>query len=399
MTVGVRRMRLDRRELAGALADLGVFVPIAVALVLVNGLSATAVLAPAALLYVVAGLYYRVPVPVQPLKAFGAIAVAQGLPPDVIAAGAILMGLVFVPLGATGLLDRAARWVPVPIVRGIQLSVGLLFGQLAWTMVTRPPATSPDARVEPVLLVGLGLLVAVVAFLGRRRGVALWLLLLALGVLAWRFPGPLEWGPSEVVVGVPSAQAFAVAAVVLVLPQLPLTFANSCVATADAARGYFGAAAGRVTAGRLAVSLGVTNLLVGLVGGMPVCHGAGGLTAHRSFGARTGAGTALLGVVLLGVALVLGRSAAELLAGFPLAILAGLLAVAGLLHVLLLRDLRGAREWGFAVGVGLVGFFGNLAIALAVGLLLWWGSDAVGRRGRPDRLEPRRPGATASGQR
>lgn len=374
-------MRLDRRELAGALADLGVFVPIAVALVLVNGLSATAVLAPAAILYIASGLYYRVPVPVQPLKAFGAIAVAQGLPGEVIAAGALLMGFVFVPLGLTGLLDRAARWVPRPIVRGIQLSVGLLFASLAWTMLTRPPATSPDARLDPALLVGLGVAVALVALLGRRRGVALWLLLLAVVVLAWRSGGSLQWGPSPVVVGFPSAQAFGVAAVVLVLPQLPLTFANSCLATADAARGYFGAAAERVTAGRLAVSLGLTNIVVGLVGGMPVCHGAGGLTAHRSFGARTGAGTAALGFALLAVALVLGQSAAALLAGFPLAILAGLLAAAGVLHVLLLRDLQGPREWAFAIGVGLVGFLGNLALAMVVGLVLWWGTEAVLRRG------------------
>ena len=374
-------MRLDRRELAGALADLGVFVPIAVALVLVNGLSATAVLAPAGVLYVVSGLYYRVPVPVQPLKAFGAIAVALGLGVDVIAAGALLMGLVFVPLGLTGLLDRAARWVPRAVVRGIQLSVGLLFARLAWTMVTRPPATSPDAEADGGLLVTLAAVVAVVAFVGRRRWVVLWLLVAALAVMVWRFEGPLEWGPSAVGFGLPPAEAFGVAAVALVLPQLPLTFANSCIATADAARLYFGDAARRVTAGRLAVSLGLANLVVGLVGGMPLCHGAGGLTAHRSFGARTGAGTALLGASLVVVALVFGRSSGALLAGFPLVVLAGLLAVAGLLHVLLLRDLAGPREWAFALGVGVVGFVGNLAVALAVGLALWWALEAVARRG------------------
>ena len=45
---------LDRREVAGAVADLGVLVPIVVALILVNGLSASAVLLPAGLLYVAA---------------------------------------------------------------------------------------------------------------------------------------------------------------------------------------------------------------------------------------------------------------------------------------------------------------------------------------------------------
>ena len=113
----MRGMRWSWREVAGAFGDLGVLVPIAVALIVVNGLSATAVLLPAGILYVVSGLVYRVPVPVQPLKAFGAIAIAQGLGSDVIAAGALLMGVIFVVLGVTGLLDRAARWVPQPVIR------------------------------------------------------------------------------------------------------------------------------------------------------------------------------------------------------------------------------------------------------------------------------------------
>ena len=85
--------RFDRAELAGAVGDLGVLVPIAVALIVKNGLTPTAVLLPAGLLYVVAGLVYRLPVPVQPLKAFGAIAIAHGFGADDIAAGALLMGM------------------------------------------------------------------------------------------------------------------------------------------------------------------------------------------------------------------------------------------------------------------------------------------------------------------
>src|SRR5438105_15774330 len=98
--------RFDYTEFAGAVADFGVFVPIAVALVVKNGLSPTAVLLPAALLYIAAGLLYRLPVPVQPLKAFGAIAIAKGLGASAIAAGAMMMGPTFVLLSASGLLDR-----------------------------------------------------------------------------------------------------------------------------------------------------------------------------------------------------------------------------------------------------------------------------------------------------
>ena len=123
----LQRLQFNRAELAGAVADLGVLVPIAVALIVQNGLSATAVLLPAGLLYVVAGLLYRLPVPVQPLKAFGAIAITLGLGTNEIAAGALLMGGIFVLLGGSGLLDRVAKIFPRPIIRGVQLCVGLLF--------------------------------------------------------------------------------------------------------------------------------------------------------------------------------------------------------------------------------------------------------------------------------
>jgi sulfate permease, SulP family len=143
---GPSPFRFDRAELAGAVGDLGVLVPIAVALIVKNGLTPTAVLLPAGLLYVVGGLIYRLPVPVQPLKAFGAIAIAHGFGADDIAAGALLMGLLFLVLGASGLLDWVAKVFPQPIIRGIQLSVGLLFCQLAWRLVSSTPKAFTDHR-------------------------------------------------------------------------------------------------------------------------------------------------------------------------------------------------------------------------------------------------------------
>lgn len=370
------RFRFDRAELAGAVADLGVLVPIAVALIVRNGLSPTAVLLPAGLLYVMAGLLYRVPVPVQPLKAFGAIAIAQGLGSSEIAAGALLMGGVFVVLGASGWLDRVAKVFPQPIIRGVQLSVGLLFCQLAWKLTTAPPAAFSDHIHSAWWLMGAGAVVAVTALLMRRHNVTLIFVVLAIIGMVVSYQGPLTLGPSSLHIPQLSIQAFATAAIALVLPQLPLTFANSCLATADAAKTYFGRAADHVRPGRLALTLGVANLLAGAIGGMPVCHGAGGMTAHRSFGARTGGAPIILGTVLLVLGLSIGASLAAALAGFPLPILAGLLAVAGLLHIALLKDLRQPSDWAMAIAVGATGFLSNLAIALAGALLIWWGAKA-----------------------
>ncbi|MBA2256197.1 MAG: hypothetical protein H0W05_03195 [Thermoleophilaceae bacterium] len=371
---------IDRREAAGAVADLGVMLPIAAALIVVNGLSATAVLLPAGLLYVAAGLIYRLPVPVQPLKAFGAIAIAQGLGTDVIAAGALLMGSVFLVLAGTGLLDRAARAFPRPLIRGVQLTVGLLFLEIAWGLVTDPPeAFAAHALPTAVALATAAL--AVVALLALRRRLHISLVLVTAGTLVMLVAasGQIAVGPSALVVPAIDAETLLTALTVLVLPQVPLSFANSCLATADAAHVYYGDAARRVTPARLASTLGIANLAAGAIGGMPCCHGAGGMTAHRAFGARSGGAPILIGTGLVSVALALGAGLGALLAAFPLPILAAMLAVAGVLHIGLLRDLHSRESWLVALVVGALGVTTNLTIGLAVGLLIWWLPRAVQR--------------------
>jgi sulfate permease, SulP family len=368
----VEQIRLDRRELAGAVADVGVLVPIATALIVKNGLSATAVLLPAGLLYLIAAWTYRLPVPVQPLKAFGAIAIAKGLGSDAIAAGALLMGATFLILGRTGVIDLAARAFPKPLVRGVQLTVGLLFLKIAWGLVHSTPKSFRDHGADPTTLVILGAVALAAALAFKRRFVSLVLVAIAFGVALGRAHGALALGPSSFALPHLAGATFWTAFTVLVLPQVPLTFANSCIATSDAARTYFGDRAERVRPGRLATTLGLANLFSGAIAGMPVCHGAGGMTAHRAFGARTAGAPLVMGGALVALALCVGAGLAGLLAAFPVPVLAGMLAAAGILHIGLLRDLNSVRGWAVAVLIGAIGFEVNLAVALPIGLALWW---------------------------
>jgi SulP family sulfate permease len=379
-----RLSTIDRNEAAGAFADVGVLVPIAVALIVTNGLSPTAVLLPAGLLYLAAARVYRLPVPVQPLKAFGAIAIANGLGMDAIAAGALLMGAIFLILGTSGLIDWASRAFPRPLIRGVQLTVGLLFLKIAYTLVTDPPRTFIDHTIDRPWLVGLSLGCAVLALALRRHPVALVMIAVAIVAIALRAEG-FAWGPAPVTLPDLGLATFGTAFVVLVIPQVPLSFANSCLATADAARTYFGDAAKRVRPGRLATTFGTANLFAGAIGGMPVCHGAGGMTAHHAFGARTGTAPAIIGATLVVLAVIFGAGLAALLTAFPLPILAGLLAVSGLLHIALLRDLARPSHWAIALGIGVIGFLSNLAIALGAGLIVWWTAVWIRSRARSNR--------------
>jgi hypothetical protein len=373
-------VQFDRRELAGAVADLGVLVPIAVALIVSNGLSATAVLLPAALLYITVAFVYRLPVPVQPLKAFGAIAIANGLGSDEIAAGALLMGAIFLFAGRLGIIDLLSRAFPRALVRGVQLTVGLLFLKIAWGLVTDPPKSFAAHALDARWALPLAIVLVGVALSLKRYAVSL--VFVAVGAATAFILGAdqVSLGPSAIALPSIDGGVLLTALTVLVLPQAPLSFANSCLATADAARVYFGEEKAKpVKPGRLATSLGLANLFAGSISGMPVCHGAGGMTAHYSFGARTAAAPFALGVGLLGLAVGFGSCLAGVLPAFPLPILAAMLATAGILHIGLLRDLRAVRDWVLALLVGLVGFEVNLLWALAAGLAAWWIPYGFGR--------------------
>ncbi len=365
-------MRFNRHELAGAVADLGVLLPIALALIVMNGLSATAVLLPAGLLYISVAYIYNLPIPVQPLKAFGAIAIAKGLGSDEIAAGALLIGAIFLILGRIGLIDLFSRVFPNALIRGVQLAVGLLFLKIAWRLVTDPTGGFSEYALSTNWALPLAIAALVVTLALKRFSITLVLVGFGIVVMLVESAGSVSIGPSAISLPSLDGEALLTALTALVIPQLPLTFANSCVAASDAAHTYFKEKADKIRPGRLAQSLGVANIFAGSISGMPVCHGAGGLTAHYSFGARTGGAPLTMGVALVALALGVGAGLGDLLAAFPLPILAALLAAAGILHMGLLRDLKSAREWIFALFVGAVGFQFNLAYALVIALVAWW---------------------------
>jgi sulfate permease, SulP family len=183
------------------------------------------------------------------------------------------------------------------------------------------------------------------------------------------FPDSVQAGPENVSLSLPDGAAFATALTTLVLAQLPLTFGNSVVATADAERSYFGERARRVRPNRLAASIAGANLMAGVTGGLPLCHGAGGVTAHYKLGARTAAATASVGVLYLTLALAFGASLPALLTLLLPGALAGMLLYVAFQHALLSASLDHVGDRTLAAGVGLITLLsGNLGIGFATGV-------------------------------
>jgi len=384
-------------ELGGALGDLGTLLPLVVALITVNHMAASGVFLTVGIAYVAAGFYFRLPIPVQPLKAVGAIAIASNLPGSVVSAAGPVLGLILLGLAASGLGDFAGRLFARPVVRGIQLGLGLLLAQTGLLLAARPQLV--PAGAESVVRLGeLGLPLGIPV--AGAVGLVLWsrrhsqrlpavLTVLGLGVAVSLAAGSLEGlaslrlGLVLPAIGLPSARDVGLAAALLVVPQLPLTLGNAVVSTQRTATDYFGHAAGRVTYRSLLTSMGVLNLMAGFIGGLPICHGSGGLTAHYRFGARTGGASLMIGSGLVALALFVDGNVVPLLALIPYPVLGALLVITGLQHGLLARDVRGWKEVVIVGVVATTGFAtGNLALGFALGLVaqgIFWLEARVGR--------------------
>ena len=380
-----RPLRFGLAEFGGALGDLGTLLPLAAALITVNGMEATGVFFTVGLAYLVAGLYFRLPIPVQPLKAVAAIAIATGLSGGVVSAAGPILGIVLLALAASGLAPALGRLFARSVVRGIQLGLGLLLIQTGLLLAVRTqlvPAGGESVVHLGVISVPLGLPVAVLVglVLSRRSGIGRvpsTLAALGLGVVVSLFGGAFE-GLSSLRLGMvlpalalPTTHDLGIAAVLLVIPQIPLTLATSVVATKRTAEDYFGPDARRVTFRALLTNMGLFNLLAGLIGGLPICHGSGGLTAHYRFGARTGGASLMIGVLLIALAIFVDGNVVPLLALIPYPVLGALLVFTGVQHGLLARDVRGVQEVAVAGAVAVVGFAtGNLALGFGIGLLI-----------------------------
>ncbi len=368
-------------ELAGALGDLGTMVPLAAAMIVINQLNPTTVFLWVGLFYLVSGWYYRLPIPVQPLKVVSAIAIAHpdSVNVNVIAAAGIIFGAVLLALSLSGAIAWVARLFTKPVVRGIQLGLGFILLRKGVELVASKNVmeqlglTTLDFTTN--LVVGVAVFVMVLVLLNNRRLPAA-LMALGLGLAVGLLLGGssrlgFALGPELPRLVVPTVADYGVALWLLVIPQMPLTIGNACIGTADTTATLFpdSPELGRVKPERFALTMGLVNLPAGFMGAMPMCHGAGGVAAHHRFGARTGGAPIIIGVAFLALALVLGKMSLGILTTIPAAVFGVLLAFAGLEMGLLIKDVKERRELFVTILVAGIAFAaGSMAWAFLVGV-------------------------------
>ena len=384
-------LRFNRMELAGALGDLGTILPLGIGMIVINGIDPLALFACVGIYYLFSGVYFGVTMPVEPMKVIGAYAIATGIAAPQIFAASLINGLFLLVVGVTGAMTLIGKYTPKPVIRGVQLSTGVLLVSQGVKMMLGSSQFQVIRHVaEPYLsLQHLGPLpigIAVGAVLGfltlllldnRRLPAALVVVFIGLflGLILGTHEGlnKLELGiniPRLLPSGFPSWADFATSLFVLAIPQLPMTIGNSVIATGDLAKEYFGGSSKKVTYPAICLSLATANIMSFFFGGMPMCHGAGGLASRFRFGARTAGSNIISGTLFLLLAVLLGSHALSVVYLIPMSALGVLLVFAGSQLALTILDLKGRKELFVPLMMVGITLASNLAVGFIVGIAL-----------------------------
>jgi MFS superfamily sulfate permease-like transporter len=360
----------NKMELAGAFGDLGTLIPFIVGYITLNKMDPLGILVAFGLFKIFVGLYFRTPVPVQPMKAIGGMAIAHAgsITPGMIWGSGIFTGIFWLLMGITGAITWIEKVTTKPVVRGIMLGLGLSFIVEGLGMMRSEPIFAIGGVILTLLLLNSKRFPAMLVLLGYGIVLAFIQKLDLIGELShlsirFRLPeltfGRISW--RELLSGF----------VILGLPQAPLTLGNAIIATVSENNAYFPDR--KVTAKTISIDHGIMNLIGTFIGGIPMCHGAGGMAGHIRFGARTGGALVILGVMVLLIGLFLSDSVTLLLQIFPRPILGVILFFAGVELALVVKDIKLKKQNLFVLVVTAGTAMWNMGVAYLAGLMLYYG--------------------------
>ncbi|KAK4267502.1 hypothetical protein QN277_024275 [Acacia crassicarpa] len=405
-------------ELSGAVGDLGTYIPIVLALALVNNLDLTTTLIFTALYNIATGLLFGLPMPVQPMKSIAAVAMSESPPltiPQIAAAGLSVAGVLLL-LGCTGLMTFLYRYLPLPVVRGIQLSQGLqfAFSAIKYIRYYQDISTSKSGPARSWLgfdglIVALSAVLFLILTTGagvddrsgtvnpspqeeenetrpdpklkvRRRlrvlsAIPAALIVFLFGVILCFARDPsifkdLRFGPSKISLIHITWEDWKIGFLRAAIPQIPLSILNSVIAVCKLSGDLFPGK--EASAMKVSVSVGLMNMVGCWFGAMPCCHGAGGLAGQYRFGGRSGASVVFLGVAKLVLALVLGNSFVTILNKFPIGILGVLLLFAGIELAMASKDMNTKQESFVMLVCAAVSLTGSsAALGFGCGIVLY----------------------------
>ncbi len=346
--------RFTLEEFSGALGDSLTVVPLIIGIALTAGFSLSHMLLFFGIFQIASGLYYKLPMPVEPMKGLAAVAIAGSLSHSGLVLSGILLGVLLLISGITGLMKKIDKFVPKSVVRGIQLGLALILLQ-----------TSIGYIGNHIWLALLGIIVVVLFLILKSKrdfpNIAAFVVILIgiiYGIYSNGFPPiVLMTTPS---IQIPAISSLPDALIHGVLPQFFLTAGNAVLATSLLFKDLLNQ---KVDPDKISGSMGIMCITSSVFGGFPMCHGSGGLAGQYRFGARTGGSNIILGSIYLGIAFLAGS--AEFLGFFPFSILGALL-----IFVALELGLAGkeTESWTVTLITAILSLLTNIGVGFLMGL-------------------------------
>ncbi|UUX91592.1 putative sulfate/molybdate transporter [Methanoplanus endosymbiosus] len=338
------------------MGDFGTILPIIFGVAVVTDINLGTILLFFAVWYTAVGILYRLPVPVEPMKAIGAIVIAEGLTSPEIAASGIIIGIIFIAIGYLRGMSKIQRWIPKNVIRGIQAGLALLLLKTSLNFVVNDIFYSAVS----VIIILIFLLITMKTAFPDLSALIVVGIGIAAGIVTAGIPEMSFIALPQVII--PDVNDFAFSSWNLVIPQIPLTLTNAILATSLLAHDLFKK---DINPDKLSKTIGFMNLISCPLGGFPMCHGAGGMGAMHRFGARTGGSNIIAGIIFLGLALFFAKP--EMLGIIPLGIFGGLLIFAA---IPLLKASANTDSVMVTAITAILAPFAGMTVAFIAGMLL-----------------------------
>ncbi|MHA2038887.1 MAG: putative sulfate/molybdate transporter [Candidatus Hodarchaeales archaeon] len=351
------------RELGGAFGDWGTLIPFIIGYISIVGLKPAGIFLTLGITNIILGIRFNLPLPVQPQKTIGTVAISEKWTSNMVISTGFGTGVIWFLLGFSKKLNKIVQKIPITAVRGIQLGLALILG---WAGVV---------FFSGNLLLGL-ISILIIIVLIKNKPIPSAIILTIMGVLIVIITGTVQL--SDIRLGLPifslefpTWQNLLLGMVYAGIAQLFLTVTNVMIATVVLIKDLFPEREDNIDANNLALNMGTMNLINPFLGGMPLCHGSGGLMAQYAFGARTGGSMIMEGIIELILGFFFSGTLFLLFNEFPSAILGSMLMyTAFLLGKIACKDFD-LKKFPIILISAILCFIVNITVGFFIGLIIY----------------------------
>ncbi len=372
LEIKIKGIRFNKQEFAGSFGDIGTDLPLIIAMITAAGLHAPSVLIVFGLMQISTGLIYKIPMPVQPLKAMATLVIAQQIGGNILLGAGLSIGIVMFLLSISGLLGKISMIIPKAVIRGLQLGLGLSLCLLAFKKYI------PNDGFYGYVIAILSFILILIFIDSKKYPASLIVVSLGL-VYALIFKVNLSslidsFGVNLPVFSMPNVDDISKGFILLALPQIPLSIGNSIIATKQVSEDLFPEKK-NITIKKIGLTYSFMNLIIPFVSGIPSCHGSGGIAGHYAFGGRTGGSVVIYGFMYVILGLFFGNNFAKVIQVFPLPVLGVVLVFEGLALMSLIKDQLNEKKnliISLLVGVIAAGMPFGFVTSMVIGSILYY---------------------------